>query len=242
MSLYSYITNCQCIQVYTHNYFWFTVIYSVLQYYFYGTDYHGAAHGTAGILYILLQFPKWCLESSVKEQIKNTLDHMLTLQFPSGNFPLEAKSNREDVQVHWCHGAPGFVYTLYHAHKVFRDEKYRVALHRALEVIWSQGVLKKGLGLCHGIAGNAYAFLMMYRYTGEEKHLYRAFKMAELMQNDSVLESIATTFDPQRQTQGLADFPYSLMEGMAGTMCYLCDLLHPLRSAFPGYDGDTALT
>ena len=80
------------------------------------------------------------------------------------------------------------------------------------------------------------------RYTGDEKHIYRAFKMAELMQNDKVLEAIATSFDPQRQCQGVADFPYSLMEGLAGTICYHCDLLHPQTAAFPGYDGEVSLT
>lgn len=29
----------------------------------------------------------------------------------------------------------------------------------ALNSIWKFGVLKKGFGLCHGISGNAYAFL-----------------------------------------------------------------------------------
>ena len=163
---------------------------------------------------------------------------MLDLQFQSGNFPLESKSNDRDVQIHWCHGAPGFVYTLYHASKVFGDSKYKLALDRALDVIWNRGVIKKGLGLCHGIAGNAYAFLMMYKYTKEDKHLYRAFKMAELMQSDGVLEAVASYFDPQRQCQGLADFPYSLMEGLAGTICYHCDLLHPQNASFPGYDGE----
>ena len=88
---------------------------------------------------------------------------MLSLQFPSGNFPLEVQSNDKDVQIHWCHGAPGSVYTLYHAHKVYGDEKCKLALERALDVVWQRGVIKKGLGLCHGIAGNAYAFLLMYR-------------------------------------------------------------------------------
>ena len=56
-----------------------------------------------------------------------------------------------------------------------------------------------------------------------------------------VLEAIATCFDPQRQSQGMADFPYSLMEGLAGTICYHCDLLHPKTAAFPGYDGEVSL-
>jgi hypothetical protein len=31
--------------------------------------------------------------------------------------------------------------------------------------IWQRGLLKKGLGLCHGISGNGYAFLSAYRAT-----------------------------------------------------------------------------
>jgi hypothetical protein len=32
-------------------------------------------------------------------------------------------------------------------------------IQRALDHVWKYGVLKKGFGLCHGISGNAYAFL-----------------------------------------------------------------------------------
>lgn len=42
------------------------------------------------------------------------------------------------------------------------------------EVVWRYGLLKKGYGLCHGAAGNAYTFLALYRQTQEAKHLYRA--------------------------------------------------------------------
>lgn len=42
------------------------------------------------------------------------------------------------------------------------------------EVVWRWGLLKKGYGLCHGAAGNAYAFLALYRLTQDPKHLYRA--------------------------------------------------------------------
>ena len=47
------------------------------------------------------------------------------------------------------------------------------ALHCG-EVVWRWGLLKKGYGLCHGAAGNAYAFLALYRQTQDPKHLYRA--------------------------------------------------------------------
>jgi hypothetical protein len=32
-------------------------------------------------------------------------------------------------------------------------------------VVWQQGLLKKGPGLCHGVAGNAYALLRLWKAT-----------------------------------------------------------------------------
>ena len=61
---------------------------SYLRYQFYGTEYLGAAHGTAGILYILLQFPEWCREPAVQPWILSTLDHILSTQLVTGNFPV----------------------------------------------------------------------------------------------------------------------------------------------------------
>jgi hypothetical protein len=35
----------------------------------------------------------------------------------------------------------------------------------ASDVVWERGLLKKGVGLCHGISGNAYLFLYLFRVT-----------------------------------------------------------------------------
>ena len=34
---------------------------------------------------------------------------------------------------------------------------------KAGELIWERGLLKKGNGLCHGTAGNGYAFIHLYQ-------------------------------------------------------------------------------
>ncbi len=48
------------------------------------------------------------------------------------------------------------------------------------------GPLKKGAGLCHGTAGNGYAFLKLFERTGDERWLERAraFAMHALEQVD----------------------------------------------------------
>lgn len=171
--------------------------------------------------------------------ITATLDAILNSQFPSGNFPADFEATEIDKLVHWCHGGPGVVYTLYHAHKVLGQDKTILrSLDRALGDIWERGILKKGFGLCHGIAGSGYAFLMMYRYTGAEEHLFRAHKMAEAVRSEEIRKEVEVFRDSQRYSVGIPDFPYSLMEGLGGTICFCCDLLHPDSAAFPGYEGD----
>lgn len=39
--------------------------------------------------------------------------------------------------------------------------------------------MNKAMGLCHGLAGNAYAFFYMYRDTGDANYLYKAVEFAK---------------------------------------------------------------
>lgn len=74
----------------------------------------GAAHGLSGILQMLLSFPA-CLQSdpAAEQDVKASVDYLLSLQTQSGNFPSamdelgrRARSEADEL-VHWCHGAPG---------------------------------------------------------------------------------------------------------------------------------------
>uniref|UniRef100_T1JC93 LanC-like protein 3 homolog n=1 Tax=Strigamia maritima TaxID=126957 RepID=T1JC93_STRMM len=80
-------------------------------------------------------------------------------------------------------------------------------------------------GICHGIAGNGYVFLILYRLTNEKKHLYRAQRFADFMFTDDFKRHARTP-----------DYPYSLHEGLAGTACYLADLFQPENAEFPLFD------
>ncbi len=134
------------------------------------------------------------LRPRITSLVRPCLDYLLSLQLPSGNFPssLESPSDR---LVHWCHGAPGFVHLMARAYTVsqlsmeaqpaantlclqeFGDERYLHAAQRCGEVVWQRGLLKKGCGLCHGVAGNAYTFLRLHQLTGQTKYLHRTFKV-----------------------------------------------------------------
>ena len=55
--------------------------------------------------------------------------------------------------VHWCHGAPGVIHLFLKAFWTFGEMPYLDAARKCAEAIWQRGLLKKGYGLCHGIAG-----------------------------------------------------------------------------------------
>ena len=94
----------------------------------------------------------------------------------------------EQELVHWSNGAPGIIHLMAKAYLVFdhNRDRYLKACVQAAELIWERGLLKKGPGLCHGIAGNGYAFLLMYRLTEDPKYYYRALQFAEFIFTKSV--------------------------------------------------------
>jgi hypothetical protein len=55
------------------------------------------------------------------EWIEPTIEMLMTLRFPSGNYPSSIGSASGDKLVHWCHGAPGWVAPFCMAHKVIND-------------------------------------------------------------------------------------------------------------------------
>lgn len=195
-----------------------------LMYAWYKEYYLGAAHGLAGIMYTLMltrNDPE--LQPMIDKFVPPTLDYMLKLKFPSGNYPAVI-GDEDDRLVHWCHGAPGWASMWALAYQIYKDKQYLEAAEQCCEVTWQRGLLKKGYGLCHGAAGNAYAFLALYRLTQDQKYLYRAYKFAEWC------------FDYGKHGCRTPDHPWSMYEGMAGTIYFLVDLLEPLNARFPAYE------
>lgn len=194
----------------------------------------GAAHGLCSILHMLLDSPWFYKDNNISapsaelRDIKKSIDFFLSLQDEEGNFPValeDLKSGREKRLVHWCHGAPGAVYLLAKTYLIFKEEKYLLALKKSADLVWAKGFLRKGPGICHGVAGNGYVFLLLYRLTHDPKYLYRAIKFMELLSNSE--------FKLRARTP---DRPHSLYEGVAGTVCFLIDLLEPEQSYFPFMD------
>jgi hypothetical protein len=83
---------------------------------------------------------------------------------------LEYTPDASKKLLQFCHGAPGFVICLADMPSSGLDE----ILLAAGETIWTAGPLVKGSNLCHGTAGNGYAFLKLFRRTQDSLWLQRA--------------------------------------------------------------------
>ncbi|CAG0887472.1 unnamed protein product [Cyprideis torosa] len=89
-------------------------------------------------------------------------------------------------------------------------------------VTWERGLLTKGDSLCHGVAGNAFAFLWLYQTTLDEMWLQRARRFAGFI----IKRTPDTITDPP-------ECPFSLYGGIAGVQLFLIHLNQPLKAVFP---------
>jgi Lanthionine synthetase C-like protein len=131
----------------------------------------GLAHGFAGNVHALRGFvDEEILRARVARLLTRTAGHEdgLVNWPPEDVPPAEAASS---IRVQWCHGAPGIITTLGDL----------MPLELAIgggELTWRAGPLRKGPGLCHGTAGNGFAFLRLHVVTGDPVWLERARRFA----------------------------------------------------------------
>ena len=138
----------------------------------------GAAHGLAGNAYALLRaggFQTPTHQRELLDRVVEALDRTAMRQGALANWLPSPEAAASKVRVQWCHGAPGIVCALAGAP---RHAELDALLLSAGELTWTAGPLKKGPGLCHGTAGNGYAFLKLHRRTRDTKWLERARRFA----------------------------------------------------------------
>jgi lantibiotic modifying enzyme len=102
---------------------------------------------------------------------------------------------------------------------------YLDSAKKCVDAIWKYGLCRKGLSLCHGVSGNGYCFLKMYRVTKEEKYRRMAAVFAAFCVDERNIEILLNK----------PDRPWSMFEGVVGTCCYLNDFLCG-EDGFPAYD------
>ncbi len=95
-----------------------------LMYYWYDEPYLGAAHGLCGIFYFLLCCrleSRSLLPDAALEDVRQGIEWLVQMcrNRNSGNYSAVEGERDEDHLVHFCHGAPGFVFLFCKAHEVF---------------------------------------------------------------------------------------------------------------------------
>eukprot|EP00331_Platyophrya_macrostoma_P017540 CAMPEP_0176473220 /NCGR_PEP_ID=MMETSP0127-20121128/42177_1 /TAXON_ID=938130 /ORGANISM="Platyophrya macrostoma, Strain WH" /LENGTH=470 /DNA_ID=CAMNT_0017868175 /DNA_START=33 /DNA_END=1446 /DNA_ORIENTATION=- len=213
------------------------------------SEYFGAAHGTFGVLYMLLAAYKLNQKAFddqgsatevMLQKLRRSYKNLISLQLPSGNFPCHSKSLQSDKLVQWCHGSPGIIPALLLASEVFTDAELKKSLLesavKAGENVWKYGALKKGFNLCHGVLGNAMALVSLYRATKDKKWLHRAYEFSLLKNDKKAMSNIENFECKQRVCVGMSDEPYSLLNGLTGEIYFRLDMLDPMNARFPGYE------
>jgi lantibiotic modifying enzyme len=177
------------------------------------TRYLGPAHGFAGCMLALSALEP---APDVDERAAAVTRRFAVEEDRLANWPPLADSGLRardgQIRVQWCHGAPGMVAS--HASLAPDDPDHDRLLRAGGELTWRAGPLAKGAGLCHGTAGNGYAFLALLERTGDELWLERARAFAT---------QAAAQVAHDREEHGRGRF--TLWTGDPGAALYLADCL-----------------
>lgn len=208
------------------------------------------------------------VDPSALDDVESTIIKLSGYCFKSGNLQSSIKdgnplsSTRSDRLVQFCHGAPGHVLLLLQLFRTSQPEQNRGSLGKektksipitqtssndnlsrakqiAKTVILPRGLLRKGVGLCHGISGNAYCFVSIHQTImlvrgsmtglGVQNAINTATRKAR---NESDIKWLEYAYiyanfalDHLDELEDVPDRPYSMFEGLVGLICLLLGIL-----------------
>lgn len=147
----------------------------------------GAVHGFAGNAAALIR-GRAHLDPIAWTETSQAMAHTLRTTAIRSDGGVNWPSSADPAEPGWklllqiCHGAPGMIVCFAELDQPIDD-----LLLEAGETVWNAGPLSKGSNLCHGTAGNGYAFLKLFMRTRDELWLARAraFAMHAIAQNAS---------------------------------------------------------
>jgi len=204
-----------------------------LMYSWHDSAYLGAIHGVTGIMYVLVCAAEAGVLSdqieanSLIEEVQLCTAALLAMRTATGNLPSSLGSSK-DTLVQLCHGAPGLAFLCCKLSELLGPSggsQYLKAALAASDVVWDRGLLKKGLGLCHGVAGNAYVFLACHRAAAAAGDSATAATQLHRAQQYALYA--ARTW---KLAYGAPDRPMSLYEGLAGAVALWAHLMPSLSS------------
>lgn len=186
--------------------------------------YLGAVHGFAANVFSIIKGRELLDPETVAlvaSLAANTVAKTATVEGDYANWPPDVRGG--NLLVQHCHGAPGMINCLADL-PTGGNDIFENLLIKGGELIWKAGPLVKGSNLCHGSAGNGYAFLKLYRRTSDAKWLERARAFA--------MHAIAQW---EIHTKRYGQMRYSLWTGDLGLAVYLWDCIGG-EAKFPTMD------
>ena len=176
----------------------------------------GPVHGVVGNVLALRDALDTGRRDLLERETGGVLVREAVVEDGLANWPMTAGGDlaTEDgeIRLQWCAGAPGIVTSA----ASYLDEEL---LKAGAELTWRAGppTMEKGPGICHGTAGNGYAFLKAFARTGDERWLERARRFA---------------MHALEQVKRRGHRRYSLWTGDAGVALCAADCLD-VRTAYP---------
>jgi serine/threonine-protein kinase len=182
----------------------------------------GIAHGWGGGLYALL---RWSLATGQRPHgfVAERLEELASLGQHSGrgmSWPRFRGRSDGSLQSTWCNGDAGLVFLWLLASEALGEPRYGELAEQAGWNVADRGP-DRMVDLCCGSAGRAYAFLALYRDTGDDIWLQRAHRFAEHAARD---------IDPD------ADDAHRLYKGALGVALLINELEDPARARLPLFE------
>ena len=172
--------------------------------------YLGPAHGFAGNVHALARGD--LLDDDRRHELERRVVAFVSRHAERADglaqWPPTIEDRPASTRTQWCHGAPGMVASL--GLLAPDHDGFTEFLLEGGALTWHAGPLEKGAGLCHGTAGNGYAFLKLFERTGDELWLDRARAFAM-----HAVEQV------ERTTAQYGRGRHSLWTGDPGTAVYL---------------------
>ncbi len=184
----------------------------------------GVAHGWAGAVYAIVRYASACGEP-VPQKAVETLRSLAGAAQRTGDcvyWPIG--SMNEELGTGWCHGTSGHALLWTEVQRSMPYDELGAAelAMGAAEHIWQAQPPSVG-HLCCGAAGQGYAFLALYRMTGDGRYVDRA--------RDRLQCAVGFA-----GTHGM--LPESLYKGELGVALLEMDLAEPHLAAMPMFESE----
>lgn len=186
-----------------------------------GGRYHGFAHGTAGVGYVLLAMAlatgrSDCLELAYRAG--ETLAANAIVE--DGVAQWGAGPGDDATAPYWCHGSAGIGTFLIRLHRATRDDRFLkladMSARAVMENSW-RGVL----GQCHGLAGNGDFLLDMAEATNGQRYGTMAHQLARVIFANRAYRQGQVVFPDERGSPSPV-----WADGVSGILAFLIRLWH----------------